>query len=239
MLRHLIDLVGRRMDTPYEVVHLPIAGSTQDEARSRCTGRALLVIADAQTAGRGRSGARWEQADRAVAASLAWAPSWPAALWPRLALAAGVAARDAVESRPGGPAVSLEWPNDLVLGGLKVGGIIAEAGGGAVVVGLGLNLWWRRPIEGAGALWQRDPGPGTALRVAEAWAGSLLEVASADPDAWPLERYVEHCVTVGRSITWDGGAGRALGIERDGGLRVDDGEAVVVLHAGAVRDVRA
>jgi BirA family biotin operon repressor/biotin-[acetyl-CoA-carboxylase] ligase len=225
------------MDTPYEVVHLPITDSTQDEARARFTGRTLLVIADSQTAGRGRSGARWEHADRAVAASLAWGPAWPAVLWPRLTLVAGLAARDAIE-RQGGPAVSLKWPNDLVVGDLKVGGIIAEAASGAVVIGLGVNLWWRRPIDGAGAVWARDPGPGMAIRVAEAWAGGLLAAASADPASWPLERYMEHCVTVGRSITWDGGAGWAIGIAPDGGLQVDDGGGVLVLHAGAVREVR-
>jgi BirA family biotin operon repressor/biotin-[acetyl-CoA-carboxylase] ligase len=226
------------MDTPYEVVHLPIADSTQDEARARFDGRALLVLADAQTEGRGRSGARWEHADRALAASLAWVPAWPPAVWPRLTLIAGLAARDAIESRSGGPAVSLKWPNDLVLGDLKVGGVIAEAGAGAVVIGLGVNLWWRRPIDGAGALWPEDPGPGAALRVAEAWARSLLALASGDPASWPLGRYVEHCTTVGRSITWSGGAGRAVGVAPDGGLRVDDGNGVVVLHAGAVREVR-
>jgi len=226
------------MDTPYEVVHLASVVSTQDEGRARFGGRPVLVVADTQSAGRGRTGTRWEQADRAVAASLAFAPDWPIETWPRLTLVAGLAAWDAVAAEPDPPEVALKWPNDLTLGAVKVGGIIAEADGAILVIGFGLNLWWRRPIEEAGALWDDDPGPAAAPRIARRWAGALFELVGAGPASWPRERYAARCATLGREISWDGGTGRAVGIAADGGLEVDDGRGGIVLHAGAVRGIR-
>jgi BirA family biotin operon repressor/biotin-[acetyl-CoA-carboxylase] ligase len=226
------------MDTPYEVVHLPTVESTQDAARSRRRGRPLLLVADRQTAGRGRNGAPWRTADRALAASIAFSPSWPKVAWPRLTLAAGLAARDAITRVPEAPEVGLKWPNDLVSGVGKVGGLLAEASAASVVVGLGINLWWLEPIPGAGALFDRDPGPRAARQIADWWAEALLRVAAADPESWPLGHYARQCVTLGRRISWPGGTGRAVGIAPDGGLEVDVDGGLVVLHAGAVREVR-
>ena len=114
----------------------------------RYAGRPLLVVAARQTAGRGRRGRAWEEAARALAATLAFRPAWPEEAWPRLTLAAGLAACRAL-----GEAVRLEWPNDLVAGGVKVGGLLTEAAEGVVAVGLGVNLYWPEPtVAGAGAL---------------------------------------------------------------------------------------
>lgn len=226
------------MDTPYGVVALSSAGSTQDEARTRFAGRPLLVLADRQTAGRGRSGARWEHAERGVAASLAFTPAWPKAAWPRLTLLAGLAARDAIAAEPGTPEVGLKWPNDLMAGSAKVGGIITESDGFAVVVGFGLNLWWPPPIEGAGALFDGDPGRSAARSLAEAWASGLLDLAACHADEWPRARFTRHCVTVGRRVAWNGGSGLAVGIAADGGLEVDDGTRILVVRSGAVRGLR-
>ena len=222
------------MDTPYVSVQLQTARSTQDEARERFAGKPVLVTADRQTAGRGRSGNRWEQASRAVFASLALAPGWPPAALPRLTLAAGLAARDAA-----GGEVLLSWPNDLVRGEHKVGGLLAEASGVVVVVGLGLNLWWPDPMEWAAALYDADPGPAASAEAAARFAGSLLARAEMGPEAWGREEYLAVCATVGREITWEpGGRGRAVGVAGDGGLEVETGAGPVVLHAGAVRRVR-
>jgi len=222
------------MDTPYVAVHLGSAGSTQDEARGRFAGDPVLVTTDRQTTGRGRSGNRWEQAPRAVAASLAFASDWPAAALPRLTLVAGLAAVDAV-----GSPVRLTWPNDLVIGEEKVGGLLAEAAGAVVVIGLGLNLWWPEPMDGAIALCAADPGPAAVGVVATAWAEALLARSGAGPDAWGRTEYVAACATLGREITWEpDGAGRAVGVAGDGGLEVETGDGKVVLRAGMVRRVR-
>src|SRR3990172_3487586 len=109
------------MATPPSAFHLDVVGSTQDEARTRFSGVPVLVTAARQTTGRGRSGAAWETAPRAVAASLAWEPGWPDAAAARLSLVAGLAAADTL-----GDAIGLKWPNDLMRGEAKVGGILTE-----------------------------------------------------------------------------------------------------------------
>ncbi len=225
------------MATPYAFVHLPRVDSTQAAARERFTGEPVLVVADRQVAGRGRSGRRWLEADRALFASLAFEPALEPPRWPVIPLLAGLAARAALDGRPG-----LKWPNDLVVGeGRKLGGLLAEASGGVVVVGLGVNLWWEEPAEGAAAFHGRDPGPEEASRIAEVWAGELLDRVAA-PGEWRAE-YLPVCVTLGRRITWAGrpapGRGVAADVGDDGALLADTVAGRVRLLAGEVREVRA
>ena len=222
-------------DTPYAVLCTDTTASTQDEARRRFTGRPLLLVAAHQTAGRGRRGRAWEGAPRAVAATLAFRPPWPEEAWPRLTLAAGLSA-----CRVLGEAVRLEWPNDLVVGTSKVGGLLTEAAAGVVAVGLGVNLYWPQPtVDGAGALGTEDPGPEAAPRLAAAWADDLLARVAAGPDYWGVGDYAARCATLGREVTWEpGGAGRAVGVEADGGLVVETAAGRRVLYAGEVHTVR-
>jgi len=212
-----------------------MTASTQDEARLAYSGRPLLVVAARQTAGRGRRGRTWETAPRALAASLAFAPAWPESAWPRLTLAAGVAACSAL-----GAGVQLEWPNDLVRGGAKVGGLLTEAADGVVIAGLGANLYWPRPtVEGAGALYEQDPGPEAARDLAAVWAAGLLERVAAGPGGWGLEEYAGVCATLGREVTWEpSGRGRAVQVQEDGGLVVETPAGRGVLYAGEVHTVR-
>jgi BirA family biotin operon repressor/biotin-[acetyl-CoA-carboxylase] ligase len=91
-----------------------------------------VVVADHQTAGRGRLEHRWEAPPgSALLASFALEPH------PLLSLAAGVAAAEAC-----GQGVRLKWPNDLMLGGRKVGGILVEATPTKAICGIGVNLTW-------------------------------------------------------------------------------------------------
>ncbi len=223
------------LPTHYATVRLDRVGSTQTEARGLLAGRPVLVVADRQDAGRGRSGRRWAEADRGLYASLAFAPEWPPSEWPVLPLLAGLAARDALAGRPG-----LKWPNDLVLDDGKVGGILVEAADGEVVAGLGVNLWWQAPLPGATGLHQRDPGPAEAERVARAWADELL-ARVADPSGWHAE-YAAACVTLGRDVTWSAGPppgrGRAVAIGADGSLIVEASGRRQALVSGEVREVR-
>lgn len=223
------------MATPPSAFHLDSVESTQDEARRRFSGPAVLVTATRQTSGRGRSGAVWENAPRAVAASLAWEPDWPEAAVARLGLVAGLAAADLL-----GDAIGLKWPNDLMQGEAKVGGILMERFGAVVVAGLGVNLFWPHPRRGVGALHQRDPGPEVPRRLAERWAAGLLERAAAGPDAWGRDEYAARCVTLGRDIVWEpDGRGRARAIAPGGGLVVVTAAGEVVIDSGAVQSIRA
>src|SRR5882672_12307135 len=102
----------------------------------------VLLIADEQTAGRGRRGRRWYSAPGAdIAFSLSAEVAKPVA---GLSLVAGVAAARALRAL-GVAQAALKWPNDLLVGGAKLGGILVETranGGGATkaVIGVGINL---------------------------------------------------------------------------------------------------
>ncbi len=223
------------MDTPYALVSLDVTSSTQDVARDRFDGRPVLVAARSQTQGRGRGGSRWETAPRALAASLAFAPEWPADAWGPIPLVAGLAA---LESLPSG--FALKWPNDVVREGEKVAGILVEVTGDVVVAGIGVNLWWPGAPPGYGAVFDGDPGPTAHLEFAGAWAAALLHRLSGPAGRWGRVEYLAACTTLGRRVTWQpDGEGWAEDIADDGALlvRTEDGKAR--LTAGRVSEIRA
>jgi len=223
------------MATPLSIEHLDRVDSTQDEARARFAGQPLLITATGQDAGRGRTGAGWRDADRSLAASVALRPGWDADRLPVVTLVAGLAVLDVLGER-----VDLKWPNDVVLGDDKAGGILTEASDGTTIVGLGLNVAWDQPPAGMAALHGRDPGIDHVRVIAERWAQALLERIAIGPDAWGRDEYVARCATIGRSITWEpDGRGAAVGIDLDGALLVETDAGIVPIYSGAVREVRA
>ena len=225
------------MPRPYETVVLDRTTSTQDEVRTRVEAIPLLVVAGRQTRGRGRSGADWVNAPRALAASIGFRPSWPSYAWPLATLVAGVAAVRALGDQAAG--ITLKWPNDLMRGEDKLGGILTEASGGLVVVGWGANLHWPDPPVGRGAVYRSDPGPDAALGIARRWAEDLLGLVAGDPDEWPYDDYRHRCSTIGREVTWNpNGRGRAVDISHEGGLVVATPDGRVTLVSGAVSEVR-
>ncbi len=117
-------------------------GSTNDEARmwaERGAASGSVVCSDGQTAGRGRRGAVWICPEgEALAFSQILRPSMPRALWPRLALVAGLAVAKTLEYH--GIAAEVKWPNDVWVHGKKIAGILVESIGDAVIMGVGLNV---------------------------------------------------------------------------------------------------
>lgn len=223
------------MATPLDVVHLGRVGSTQDEAAERFRGSPLLVTATEQSKGRGRGGAEWLNADRALAASLAIRPDWDPSRLSLVTLVAGLAVLDVLPSR-----VSLDWPNDVVIGDDKVGGILTESSEGLVRIGLGLNVAWQQPPDGMAALHRRDPGAEHVRTVAERWAGAAIERIGRGPDAWGRDEYSERCRTLGREVSWEpDGHGVAVAVGDDGALLVQAGDGPRTLRAGEVRRIRA
>lgn len=142
------------MTTPdaVRVVRLAETGSTSKDAlRLALQGEALplWVVAGRQTEGRGRAGRSWVSLPGNLQASVAIVCQAPLARAGQLALVAGVALFDAVrETSPLAETLSLrlKWPNDLLIGGAKVGGILVESTmargepGFLAVIGIGLNV---------------------------------------------------------------------------------------------------
>ncbi len=229
------------MATPYAMRHLSEVGSTQDEAARLFRGMpdpALLLYADRQVGGRGRSGRQWWEADRAMYASLAMRPEWEPATWPQLSLLAGMAARDAAQ-QIFDVTIDLKWPNDLVVASGKVGGVLAEAGGDTIVVGCGMNVWWPNPPAGAAALHAVDPGAVVVRSLVVAWADGLLRRIERGAADWGRDEYRAACTTLGEDVVWDpDGAGTAVDVAADGGLVVETPGGRIVIHSGEVRRVR-
>lgn len=130
------------------LVYRPAIGSTNDEAKRLARAGApegTLVLTDYQTSGRGRLDRRWEApAGSSLLMSLVFRPHLAAHQVQRLTMICGLAAVDAIEAETG-LKVGLKWPNDLVIGEAKLGGILTEIelDGSRVdyaVVGIGLNV---------------------------------------------------------------------------------------------------
>jgi len=146
-------LAGRPLGHPVYVFQQ--IGSTNDEAKRLAAAGApegALVVAETQTAGRGRAGRRWVTPPRAaLAVSLVLRPTLTAAQATRLTMLAGVAVCAALEG-VAGVQPALKWPNDILLGGRKVGGILVESGLDGerldyAILGLGLNVSAGPPPE--------------------------------------------------------------------------------------------
>jgi BirA family biotin operon repressor/biotin-[acetyl-CoA-carboxylase] ligase len=222
------------MATSYSARHLGEVPSTQDVARDGLDSGPLLVTATRQSAGRGRSGAAWQTAPRALAASLAFRPGWPPQALPSVTLLAGVAAAESIEG------ASLKWPNDVLLDDAKVAGLLAELSDGIMVIGFGVNLWWPDAPDGVSAIHRHDPGPAAGPRLAERWAASLLRLIEPGPDEWPIDTYRGLCTTLGRDISWKPhGRGRAVDIDESGALIVETASGRESLTSGAVTHVRS
>jgi len=128
--------------------YLAQVGSTNDVAKALANEGApegTLVITDEQTAGRGRMGRRWlAPPNTALLMSLLFRPALRATESNRLTMVAGLATADAIEALTD-LSVQVKWPNDLLIGGAKVAGILAESGlvGDELeyaVVGIGINV---------------------------------------------------------------------------------------------------
>jgi len=184
-------------------VRIKSVTSTQDIARPLPIGS--VVVAEHQTAGRGRLDRRWESPPgTALLVSFVLPPN------PLLSLAAGVAAAEAC-----GDHVRLKWPNDLLLHGAKVGGILVEARAAKSICGIGINLPWAP--EGAATLNQdRD-------RLLEKLRVELERWSSATPVA-VLARWRELSDTLGRRVRVEMAGRVVVGIAEDIG---DNGELIV------------
>ena len=152
-------------------------GSTNADllAKARSgAGEGLVLVAEAQTSGRGRMGRRWiSPPRRALTFSVLLRPAVPAGLLGWAPLLAGVAVASALE-RTAGVDARLKWPNDVLVDGAKIAGILAERWGNAVVIGTGINVLQQRgelPVPTATSLLVAQ-GAGAARRRRRARGGA-------------------------------------------------------------------
>jgi len=232
----------------HERVHLESVDSTSDEVWRRAergASHGLVVRADQQTAGRGRQGRTWLGSDGNLMVS------WLLRLDPvpdsvsALSIVEGLALARALDSFAPNR-IKLKWPNDLLLDGRKVGGLLLESRGAAgltVVSGLGLNL--QAPAEGWGELEDRAIALEPAAGIDEVLEALLTRLAASidrflilgpGPE---LVEWGRWSALDGREVTWESGgvttSGTVLGIAADGGLRVALADAVeTVLYSGDV-----
>ena len=123
----------------YALITLDVVGSTNEEALARMArgdGHGTVVTAGRQSAGRGRRGKTWQSPPGNLYASVIVEPPAGAALG-QLSFVAALGAGDALA--PVAP-VRFKWPNDLLLGDAKLGGILIETAARGAVVGIGINL---------------------------------------------------------------------------------------------------
>ncbi|MCV7409360.1 biotin--acetyl-CoA-carboxylase ligase [Mycobacterium florentinum] len=213
-----------------------------------------VLIAEHQTAGRGRHGRRWSASPRAqitmsVAVSVV---DVPVTGWGWLPLATGVAVVDAVAPLlPAGVELGLKWPNDVLAGGGKLAGILAEVARPVVVIGLGLNVTQApEEVDGPGATSLLDLGVAAPDRdqlvrsVLRSLGGRIVGWQTARGADWQLAAdYRARSLTIGTRVRAQlpGGkeiVGTASGIDDHGRLCLEAGNETVVVSAGDVVHLR-
>jgi BirA family biotin operon repressor/biotin-[acetyl-CoA-carboxylase] ligase len=236
-------------------------GSTNADLLAQAAGGApegTVLVTETQTAGRGRMGRTWlSPPGAALMFSVLLRPTAvPPARRGWLPLLAGVAIASALRDVTGLD-VGLKWPNDVLTGGGKLAGILAEqsADTQAIVAGAGLNVSTRRdelPVETATSLLlagapdlRRDRLLGAVLaefeRLYLPWAGSP---SPGDPDVAGLrDRYRGCCVTLGRQVRAElpgGGTltGTALDVDETGSLQLRTPDGPRTISAGDIVHLR-
>ena len=218
-------------------LHLRATTSTNDRARALAQEGAphgTLVTASEQHAGRGRQGRTWS-APPGSALLLSLVLREPPALLP---LAAGLAVAEVA-----GPPAVVKWPNDVLLDGRKVAGILAEGrpGEGWVVLGIGVNVAVRLedlPAELHDTAGTLGLTPAELEPTLQRLLGALERALALD-DAALLEAYRARDALRGHEVAWSGGRGTAAGIDGAGRLVVElaDGGRTA-LSAGEVHLLR-
>lgn len=134
--------IAAQLPDPFRLLWRERVGSTNDELRALAEqgmAEGLVLVAEEQTAGRGRRGAAWiSPKGENLACSILLKPAAAKALWHRLSLVVGLAVAEALEGFV--PFAEIKWPNDVRVGGKKIAGILVEAGADYVIIGIGINI---------------------------------------------------------------------------------------------------
>ena len=234
-------LTGTRFATVRTYAELDSTNTAMVEEARGGASEGLVLVADHQTAGRGRLGRTWSaEPGTALLVSVLLRPPLPIDEVPVVLMAAGLAACDGVEAaagfRPG-----LKWPNDLVVGDRKLAGLLTEATGGepGVVLGLGINVSAAAyPAELAGEATSCEDVASRPVDRGELLVGFLTALESRYSTVLAgggrkttLQAYRADSATLGRRVRVELTAGPPL--EGEASRVADDGRLVVIDQAGA------
>src|SRR5262245_27373561 len=231
------------------IVHLDRVDSTQSVAfalAERGAPDRTVVIADQQSLGRGRRGRVWQAPPRtSLLASILLRPRLPQSLLATLSPTTAVATAEALR-RVASLSTRLKWPNDVLVGGRKIAGILLESRSVAssepvLVIGVGVNLGQREfPPELTGRATSVALESGHPVD-----RDSLLAALLEEFDRWrarlegegftPVrERWKSLSDTIGRQVTVDGVSGTAIDLDVDGALLIDAGDGIRRVIAGEI-----
>ena len=235
---------------------LPSTNTELARLASEGAAEGLAILADEQTAGRGRLQRAWSSPKGAgLYFSLLLRPAIPQDQWPLITFVAALAVGDALREAAG-VETDIKWPNDLLSGERKICGILAEAIdtplGRSVILGIGINLTQRAfpeelvdvatsVAEASGRQPDRETILAALLRALSRWYSLLHEPAGREKivAAWTSRS----SYAKGRLVQVSNGdevwQGMTCGIEDDGALRLDTaGGEVKLIRAGDVYSVR-
>jgi BirA family transcriptional regulator, biotin operon repressor / biotin---[acetyl-CoA-carboxylase] ligase len=234
-------------------------GSTNDRALEAAADLQaelpLLILANRQSAGRGRGANRWWAADGSITFSLAietTAANLPTHQWPQLSLTTGLAICEALEGLTSAQDAQVKWPNDVYLLGRKACGILVEAPPvrNRLVIGVGLNVNNRfsaapAELEQTGIALIDYDGEQRDLtdvllalldRIDQRWKALADHGFAAMLEAWRTRSYL-----TGRTVTLSSGpqtiTGRCTGIDDDGALLLHTESGERRCHAGTIVSV--
>jgi len=196
-----------------------------------------VFVADTQTAGRGRRGRSWHSArGRGLWFSVALAGSPDG-----LPFAAALALRDALRDVDG---ITVRWPNDILLHGRKLSGVLIEHRGNRIALGIGVNVHHQAadfPTElqdtatsldrDAPGAWRRDALLAAVVEQLTYWIQRLRD---GDRDG-VFQAWCAACDVCGRRIARDGVTGRVESIAPDGTLNVATSDGPVRIDGGLIR----
>ncbi len=235
---------------------IPMLSSTQDVLKcgaDLCWPDGLLIIADQQTSGRGRQGRAWVSPFGNFYGSYLYRNMFDAAQLGWLSLAVGVSVIEALKSCSlfnknkieSNKAWQLKWPNDILLHGKKLAGLLIEREGDALIIGLGVNLQHAPPITDgryqAISLNEADLPAPTALEFAETWQQALqqwLTIWQQQDFTSIKAAWLKHHPPLGTALQIKRDDtilnGTFAGLAADGALRLQTETELLTLHTADV-----